>query len=129
MPYRVLPLRARVDMGVMAVEGEPHSQSFSITGNSPSDCLVSYSRHLLGGGSYPSAEMQSVYSRAPTDWASPGYDTKQSDGEVPVMLEVCRMQSAPSFSSFPGLLCPRVAAPVRVLSICQIDINCVHMQN
>ena len=34
------------------------SQSSSITGASPSDC------------SYPSAEMQSVYSTAPADWAA-----------------------------------------------------------
>ena len=36
-------------------------QSFSITGTSPSDCLVSYSGQLLGGASYPFAEVQSVY--------------------------------------------------------------------
>ena len=41
----------------------------SITGTSPSDCLVSYTGHLLGVGSYPSAEKQSVYSTAPADWA------------------------------------------------------------
>ena len=35
-----------------------------------SDCLVSYIRTLIGEGeSYPSAEMQSVYSIAPADWA------------------------------------------------------------
>ena len=39
-----------------------------IPGTSPSDCLVSYPRHSLVG-SYPSAEMQLVYSTAPTDWA------------------------------------------------------------
>ena len=44
-------------------------QSSSITGTSPSDCLVWYPEHLLGvGGSYPSAEKQSVYSTAPADW-------------------------------------------------------------
>ena len=38
-------------------------QSSSITGTSPSDCLVSYPGHwLAGGGSYRSAEVQSVYS-------------------------------------------------------------------
>ena len=31
-------------------------QSSSITGTSPSDCLVSYPGHLLGGWSYPYAE-------------------------------------------------------------------------
>ena len=41
-------------------------QSSSITGVSPSDCLVSYPGHSLGK-SYPSAEMQSVYSAAPAN--------------------------------------------------------------
>ena len=44
-------------------------QSSSITGTSPSDCLVLYPGHLLGVGSYPSAEMQWVYSAAPADRA------------------------------------------------------------
>ena len=44
-------------------------QSSSITGTSPSDCLVSYPGHSLGGGYYPSAEKQLVYSAAPADWA------------------------------------------------------------
>ena len=43
-------------------------QSFSITGGSPSDCLVSYPWHSLGE-SYPSSEMQLVYYAAPADWA------------------------------------------------------------
>ena len=45
----------------------PHSSS--ITGTSPLDCLVSYPVHSLRPGSYPSAEMQLVYSIAPADWA------------------------------------------------------------
>ena len=44
-------------------------QSSSITGTSSSDCLVSYPGHSLGG-SYPSAEVHSVYSKAPANWAS-----------------------------------------------------------
>ena len=44
-------------------------QSSSITGTSKSDCLVSYPEHSLGV-SYPSVEMQSVYSAAPADWVS-----------------------------------------------------------
>ena len=32
----------------------------------------------------------------------PGYDTKQSDGEVPVMLELRGMQSTSSLPSLPG---------------------------
>ena len=47
-------------------------QSSSITGTSPSDCLVSYAEHSLAGGSYPSAEKQLVYSTAPTDWEKSG---------------------------------------------------------
>ena len=39
-------------------------QSSSITEASPSDCLMSYLLHSLKG-SYPSAEMQLVYSAAP----------------------------------------------------------------
>ena len=41
----------------------------------------------------------------------PGYDTKQSDAEVPVMLELWGMQSTPSLPSLLGPLWPRVVAP------------------
>ena len=44
------------------------SQSSSITGTIQSDCFVSYLGHSLRV-SYPSAEVQSVYSIAPADWA------------------------------------------------------------
>ena len=43
-------------------------QSSSITEASLSDCLVSYQRYSLGE-SYPSAEMQSMYTSVPADWA------------------------------------------------------------
>ena len=39
------------------------------------------------------------------------YDTKQSDGEVQVMLELWAMQSTPSFPSLPGPVWPRMVAP------------------
>ena len=42
-------------------------QSSSITEDSPSDCVVSYSGHSLEE-SYPSAEMQLVYSAVLVDW-------------------------------------------------------------
>ena len=52
-PYQVLPHRARVDLG-NGNEGVLHiPQSPSITGTSPSDCLMSYPGHLLGGGLTP----------------------------------------------------------------------------
>ena len=41
-------------------------QSSSITGTTPSDCLILYPGHSLSG-SYPSAEMQSVYSTVPAN--------------------------------------------------------------
>ena len=44
-------------------------QSSSITGTTPSDCLVSYPGHSLGVESCPSAKKQSVYFTAPADWA------------------------------------------------------------
>ena len=43
-------------------------QSSSITETSQSDCLVSKTGHSLVEGSYPSAELQSVYSTAPGHW-------------------------------------------------------------
>ena len=47
----------------------------------------------------------------------PGYDTKQSDGEVPAMLELWGMQSTPSLPLLPGPLWPGVVAPDRALSM------------
>ena len=45
-------------------------QSSSITGTSPSDFLVSYPGHWLGGGGgNPSADVHSVYSTAQVEWA------------------------------------------------------------
>ncbi len=53
----------------------------------------------------------------------------KSDGEVPVMLELLEMQSTPSLPSLPGPLCPGVVAPDIVLSMGQIELNCVLMLN
>ena len=41
----------------------------------------------------------------------PGYDTKQSDGEVPAVLEIWGMRSTPSLPLLPGPLWPGVIAP------------------
>ena len=43
----------------------------------------------------------------------PGYDTKQSDGEDPVMLEFGGMRSTLSLPLLPGSLRPEVVAPDR----------------
>ena len=50
------------------MKGTPHSSNSKI-GASPSGSLMSYPGHLLGVGSYPSAEVQLVYSTALADWA------------------------------------------------------------
>ena len=55
--------------------------------------------------------------------ACPKYDTKQSDGEVPVM------QSTPLIPSLPCPLRLEVVAPDRVLSMDQIELNSVLMLN
>ena len=47
----------------------------------------------------------------------PGYDTKQSRDEVPVMLELWVMWSAPLLPVLPGPLGPGLGAPDKVLSM------------
>ena len=42
----------------------------------------------------------------------PGYDTKQSDGVVPIKLELWGMRSIPSLPSLPGLFWPGLLWPV-----------------
>ena len=69
-------------------------QSSSITGTSPSDCLVSYTGHSLGGGLTPTAEVQSEYSTAPADWANI---------KLYLMVRVWEMWSTPSLALLP---CP-----------------------
>ena len=54
--------RSNCNIGVL-----PILQNSSITGASPSDCLVSHPEHFLGEF-YPFAEMQSVYSTVSADW-------------------------------------------------------------
>ena len=52
----------------------------------------------------------------------PGYDTKQSEGEAPVMLEIWGMRSTSSLPLLPGLFWPGVVAPDKVLSRGQIEL-------
>ena len=59
----------------------------------------------------------------------PKYDTKQSDGEAPVILELWGMCSIPSLLSLPGSLWLGEVAHNRVLSMGQIELNCVFLQN
>ena len=59
----------------------------------------------------------------------PAYDTKQSDGNVPIMLHLWGMWSTLSLLSLPGPLWPEMVAPDRVLSMVQIKLNSVLMLN
>ena len=49
--------------------------------------------------------------KAPPPNECPRYDTKQSDGEVPAVLELWGMWSTPSLPLLPGPLWPGVVAP------------------
>ena len=53
----------------------------------------------------------------PVGYECPDYDTKQSDGEVPVMLELWGMWSTPLLPLLPGRLWPSMVAPDRALSM------------
>ena len=66
--------------------------------------------------------------RPPSD-ECPAYDAKQSNGTVPVILELWRIRSAPSLPSLPGPLWSGVVVPDRSLSIGQIGLNYVLMLN
>ena len=69
------------------------------------------------------------YRRVPPTNEYLGYDTKQSDGEVPVILELWGMRSTSSLQSHSCPLRSGVVARVRVLSIGQIILNCLLMLN
>ena len=56
----MLPLRGKVDLGVMAIRGYYTFSRAPLTGALPSDSLVSCLVHSLEK-SYPSAELQSMY--------------------------------------------------------------------
>ena len=60
---------------------------------------------------------------------SSGYDTKRSDGEAPVMLELWGMKSTPSLLLLPGPPWPGMVAPDRALSRGYIELNCILMLN
>ena len=57
------------------------------------------------------------------------YDFKQSDGEVPVMLELWGMQSSPSLTLFLGPHWPEMVAPDRALSMGWIDLTAYLCKN
>ena len=62
--------------------------------------------------------------KTPTN-ESHAYDTKQTDAEVPVILEIRGMRSIHPLPSHPGPLWPGEVAPDRVPSMDQIELNYV----
>ena len=67
--------------------------------------------------------------RPPPSSECPGYDTKQSDEEASVMLELCRIRSTPSSPSLPGPLWFGVVGFDRVLCMDRTELNCVLLLN
>ena len=64
----------------------------------------------------------------PPQWVS-CYDTKQSDGKVPVMLGLWEMWSTPSLPLLPAPLWPGMGAPDRALCMGWIELNCILILN
>ena len=66
----MLPLRARLDLGAMTMkEYSAFPKASALCWNLTIRLFSVIYRTLVGGGCYPSAEIQSVYSTAPVDWA------------------------------------------------------------
>ena len=65
----------------------------------------------------------------PSPIECPGYDVKQSDSEIPAMLELWGMRNTSSLPSLSCPLWPGVVASNRVLSMGQIELNCVLLLN
>ena len=61
--------------------------------------------------------------KTPTLRVSWKYDTKQFDGEIPVMLDFWGMQSTPLLPSPQGPLCPGVVAPDRAQYMGWIELT------
>ena len=71
--------------------------------------------HLAGAVEYTNCFSAEWQDPPPNEY--PGYDTKQSDSEVPGMLELWGMQRTPSLPLLPGPLRPGMVAPDRTLPI------------
>ena len=59
----------------------------------------------------------------------PENDIKQSDGVVTLMLELWDMRSTHSLPSVPGSFWPGVEVSDKILSMVEIELNCVLTQN
>ena len=96
-------------LGVVAIEKGAFRSPLTTVANFTLYCLVGWGcrihwLHLCRGVNPPPHEC-------------PGYDTKQSDGEVPAILEPWLMRSTTSLPLLPGPLWPGVVAPDWALSM------------
>ena len=80
-------------------------------------------------GAVEYTECISAEGENPPHHNGPGFDTKQCDGEAPVMLGLWKIRSNSSLPLFHVPLWPRVVAPDSILSMGQIEVNCLFMQN
>ena len=94
-----------------------HTFSFSLSFYLPPLSLVVQSAADVEYTDWVSAEGQDSLNECP------GYDTQQSDGKVPVILELYEMWSIPSLPSLPGPFYPGVVAPDKVLSMGLLELN------
>ena len=78
-------------------------------GNEGVLCIPKFQHHwnLTSNGAVGYTDCVSAERQDPTN-KCPEYDTKQSDGEAPVMLELWGMQNTLSLPSLPGSLWPGV---------------------
>ena len=82
-----------------------------------------YNQILLGSDSWGSRLHQLHHCRgASLSQRVTSYDTKQSNGETPIMHKVWKTWSTTSLLLLPDSPWPRVIAVVRVLSIGQIEL-------
>ena len=63
-PYQVQPLRARLDLGVMAIKGYSAFPKVPALLEPQHQIVLCHIQDTRCGGSYPSAEIQLVYSTA-----------------------------------------------------------------
>ena len=105
-------------------------QISSITGVSASDCLMSCLGQSL---SCPVGWSCRIHRLLPSRGVRPpspkGVLDMTLNDEAPVMLELRVMRSTLSLPSLPGPLMPGVVALDRVISMGQIEVNCVLMLN
>ena len=78
--------------------------------------LIMAIAQLAGAVEYTDCTSAEGQDPSPTN-ECPWYDTKQSDGEVPAVLELWGMRNTPSLPSIPGPVWPGVVAPDRALSM------------